>query len=87
MSYINDLIKGKLKCKEFYIIEEYGNKEQMAEVKPYYTNKYCTLGSVAVYNEKTNKISNKTIYKNNKGYYIKTNIGNILLEDFKKVGN
>lgn len=84
MSYINDLIKDKLKYNEFYIIEEYGNKEQMAEVKPYYTNKYCTLGSVAVYNEKTNKISNKTIYKNNKGYYIKTNIGNILLEDFKK---
>lgn len=82
MSYIDSLIKGKLKYKEFYIIEEYGDKEQMAEVKPYYTNKYCTLGSVAVYNEKTDKISNKTIYKNNKGYYIKTNIGNILLKDF-----
>lgn len=82
MSYIDKLIKGKLKHKEFYIIEEYGDKEQMAEVKPYYTNKYCTLGSVAVYNEKTDKISNKTIYKNNKGYYIKTNIGNILLKDF-----
>lgn len=83
MNYINDLIKNKLNYKEFYIIEEYGNKERMATYKPYYTSKNCTLGGVTVYNQKTNKISDKTIYKNNKGYYIKTNIGNILLEDFK----
>ena len=67
--------------KDFVIIEERGNKEEIERISKQHGKK--TKGYVLLYNEETEHLSKHSIYVSNRGYSILWCRRKILLEKFE----
>ena len=64
--------ESKPKNGYFYLLDEQGDKTKLQEPRECYVAKNITLGSIVVYNMKTDRVSTKSIYVNKQGrYYVK----------------
>ena len=76
-----EFLKGCKKYKDFILIEEYGNKEEIERVSKQHGKK--TNGYVLLYNAETEHLSKHQIYVSNRGYSILWRRRKILLEKFE----
>ena len=76
-----EFLKGCKQYKDFILIEEYGNKEEIERVSRQHGKK--TKGYVLLYNRETEFLSKHQIYVSNRGYSILWRRRKILLENFK----
>ena len=76
-----EFLKGCKQYKDFILIEEYGNKEEIERVSRQHGKK--TKGYVLLYNRETEFLSKHQIYVSNRGYSILWRRRKILLENFE----
>ena len=76
-----EFLKGCKQYKDFILIEEYENKEEIERVSRQHGKK--TKGYVLLYNRETEFLSKHQIYVSNRGYSILWRRRKILLEKFE----
>ena len=74
-------LKTCKKYKDFYIIEEIGNKLEIKRISKQHGK--VTNGRILLFNEETEHISKHEIYVNRNGYFILWTRRRIMLEKFK----
>ena len=77
-----EFLKKQKKFKNMYILEEYGNKEEIVRISKMHGK--VTAGKILLYHSETKKTVEHEVYVNTQGEFILHHRRRIKLSDFKE---